>query len=241
MGTKLITNRNITVTGKSGSSVKFVKGVPVHVPDQAIEECMAAGAIPADGEVVEAHKPNPDVVDAPTGVERKQRILDAVDTMVVLNERGTFNANGAPKQAQLEKIAGFTIDTREIETLWHKYDAARKQDTIVDVDAIETVKTSAPVITEGEASESTEETESLTGGDVNNETSEMEKEKDGEESVGAATAEAPENPVESSEAAPAVASRDDMMDALKAAEVKFPGNISNIKLKELYDALPNEG
>ena len=150
MGTRLVTNRNITVTGKSGSSIKFVKGVPTHVPDQAIEDCMAAGAIPAEGEVVAAHKPKPVQEDAPTGVERKQRILDAIDQMVMLNERGTFNANGSPKQPQLEKAAVFVIDTREIETLWHEFDAARKQDTQVDVDAVETVKTPTPVVTENE-------------------------------------------------------------------------------------------
>jgi len=157
MGTKLVTNRNITVTGKSGSSIKFVKGVPTHVPDQAIEDCMAAGAIPAEGETVKRLKPEIEVEDAPTGVERKQRVLDAIDHMVMLNERGTFNANGAPKQEHLEKVAGFVIDTREIETLWHEFDAARKQDTIVDVDAVETVKTPAPVITENEDEQDTVE------------------------------------------------------------------------------------
>lgn len=161
MGTKLVTNRNITVTGKSGSSIKFVKGVPTHVPDQAIEDCMAAGAIPAPGERVAAHKPEPDIVDAPQGVERKQRILDAIDQMVVLNERGTFNANGAPKQPQLEKAAGFVIDTREIETLWHEYDAARKQDTIVDLDAVATVKDAAPVVIEHDDEDTGSESETV--------------------------------------------------------------------------------
>jgi len=190
MGTKLVTNRNITVTGKSGSSIKFVKGVPTHVPDQAIGDCMAAGAIPAEGEVVKNQKPEPEVIDAPQGVERKQRILDAIDHMVLTNERGTFNANGAPKQPQLEKTAGFVIDTREIDTLWHEYDAARKQDTQVDTDAVATVKDPAPVITENE-----------------DETDAVEEKTEAEESVGGQATKGQEAPVEPAKTPPKVSKK----------------------------------
>jgi len=199
---------------------------------------MAAGAIPADGETVAAHKPALETVDAPTRVERKQRILDAIDQMVVLNERGTFNANGAPKQMQLEKAAGFVVDTREIETLWHEYDAARKQDTIVDIDAVATIKDPAPIVTEEDVIESTEESEGLTegGGD---EQDTVEEKTEAKEGLGGQATEGQKAPDESGQNTTAVATtRSDMMDALKRANIKFPGNISNAKLKELYDASP---
>lgn len=166
MGQKLVTNRNISVTGTSGSSIRFEKGVPTHVPDHALEDCMKAGAIPVEGEVIEIHKPVPAAAPAPTGVERKQRILDAIEQMVLLNERGTFNANGAPKQPQLEKTAGFVIDTREINTLWHEFDSSRKSDTQVDASEVATINDAKPVVTENEAEAVQEETateESLGG------------------------------------------------------------------------------
>lgn len=188
MGTKLVTNRSITVTGKSGSSIKFTKGVPTHVPDQAIEDCMAAGAIPAEGETVAAHKPVPVVDDAPTGVERKQRILDAIDTVVLLNERGTFNANGAPKQPVLEKAAGFVLDTREIDTLWHEFDRAQKQATQVDASEVVTINDASPVVTENEE-------------DI------VEPEKETEEDLGGAAVETAEVPDEPAKVAPKVSKK----------------------------------
>lgn len=190
MGTKLITNRNITITGKSGSSIKFKKGVATHVPDQAIEDCMAAGAIPAEGEVIKNQRLEPEAIDAPTGVERKQRILDAIDQTVMLNERGTFNANGTPKQPQLEKTAGFVIDTREIEALWHEYDAARKQDTQVDTDAVATIKDPAPVITENEDEKNT-----------------VEEKTEAKKSVGGTAAEGAEEPEQPAKTAPKVSKK----------------------------------
>ena len=186
MGQKLVTNRNITVTGTSGSSIRFTKGVPTNVPDHALEDCMKAGAIPVEGEVIEMHKPAAPAEPAPTGVERKQRILDAIEQMVLLNERGTFNANGTPKQPQLEKAAGFALDTREIETLWHEFDADRKSNLNgVDANEVVTINDPKPVVIENEAEA-------------------VQEEATAEESVVGQAAEGQEAPDESGQAADAV-------------------------------------
>lgn len=146
MGQKLVTNRDITISSTSGCSIAFVKGEPVYVPDHFISECLAVGAIPVDGEEVKLATPKHKNTPAPEGEDRKQQILDAIDTMVILNTRGTFNANGLPKQKTLENTAGFVIDTREIEPLWRAYDTARKSDTQVDIP--QTVADPAPEVNE---------------------------------------------------------------------------------------------
>jgi len=224
MGTKLVTNRNITITSKSGSSIKFERGVPTHVPDQAIEDCMAAGAVPAEGEVVKAHKSPALEVAAPTGVERKQRILDAIDQMVMLNERGTFNANGTPKQPQLEKIVGFVIDTREVETLWHEFDRARKQATEVDASEVVTINDAAPVVTEHDNEKNTVGEKAEAKKDLGRQATEGQKTS--------------AKPVKTAPKVTSSLSRSTMVDALKRANIKFPGNISNVKLEEIYMDMP---
>lgn len=190
MGTKLVTNRDITVSSTSGNSINFEKGKPVHVPDHFVEDCMAAGAIPAEGEKLNL-KEIPTAKEAPTGDNRKQLILDGIDTMVMLNERGSFSANGFPKQPLLEKKVGFVIDTRELEILWRAYDVARRQG--IDVELPGTTADKAPVV------ESTDESEGAAAEseETGDEQEKVEPEAEAEEDSDAATTEATEGTAES--------------------------------------------
>jgi len=120
----LVMNRNITVSSTCGHAIKFEKDVPVYVVPMMVSECMAQGAIPAEGEKLPEVKEEPNTQEPPPmGDDRVNRIEAVFEEMVAKNERGTFGASGVPKIDALRKRIAFEIDGGEIKELWKAYKA----------------------------------------------------------------------------------------------------------------------
>lgn len=120
---KLVMNRDVTVSSVSGHAISFKKDEPTYVPATIVSECMAKGAIPADGEKVPTPAEKKKDVPPPMGQERIDLVEMAFDEMVAKNVRGSFSATGVPKVDHLRKLLDFPVDGNEIKALWKEYKA----------------------------------------------------------------------------------------------------------------------
>ena len=113
---KFTLHRNAVIATKTGRAIEFVKGVATHVPPQCWPDVQAAGAIPED----ELPEPEQILPATPQGEDRAQKIIDAINAMVIRNEREDFTASGAPHCAVLSRVVGFNVDVRERDDIWQK-------------------------------------------------------------------------------------------------------------------------
>jgi hypothetical protein len=117
---KLVMNRNYVLNTRTGHSLEFKKGVPIHVPPIAYAAAMEAGAVPPDGEDVEveekteAHVPN-------DPAERNPLIAKAIIDLVAANNREDFTAAGSPTVDAVSKLVGFKVRATEIAQMWQAY------------------------------------------------------------------------------------------------------------------------
>jgi hypothetical protein len=121
---KLVMNRNITVTGLSGHSIRYEKGVPQYTPPPLIELAMSKGGVPEDGEML------PEVVEeapppAPVGLGRKEQLFQIFDELVAENTRAKFSAGGVPKIGPVRDMFNHELDTRELKATWKEWQTAR--------------------------------------------------------------------------------------------------------------------
>lgn len=97
-----------------GHRIVFKKDTPVYVPPVVVPEAVAIGATPSDGSEPDlgvAAEVAPGAELSP--VERENKILEAIRTVVSRNTREDFNGAGQPKEAPLSVLAGFKVDTKE--------------------------------------------------------------------------------------------------------------------------------
>ncbi len=118
-----IAPRNMTVASKSGRSVEFKKGVPIYAPDQMHAELIAVGIVPAE----EIPEPEPDgsPKEPTVAAERELDVFIAFEKLILRNKRGDFAGTGAPHAAALSKELGWSIDGKERDALWQKFQADR--------------------------------------------------------------------------------------------------------------------
>ena len=109
-----ILNRNRVIVSLSGHSVEFKKGEPTHVPPAMVADVIAAGGVP-EHEVDEPEVQKPEV---PQGEDRVALIRAAMEDMVAANDRETFTAGGAPHTKVLTTKLGFTVHTKERDSIW---------------------------------------------------------------------------------------------------------------------------
>ena len=112
--------RNRTVVSKCGRSIEFVKGAPTHVPPMMYDDVLAAGGVP------ETELPDPDEGSTrppDTPEAREPLILAAIKEMVERAQREDFTAAGAPHLKVLSQKVGFTVDSRERDAAWTKFQA----------------------------------------------------------------------------------------------------------------------
>ena len=114
-----IAPRNMTVVSKSGRSVEFEKGKPTYAPSQMHAELIAMGVVPAEEipEPVDDGLPKEPTV--PT--EREAAVFAAFEALMLRNKRGDFAGTGAPHAAVLSKELGWTIDGKERDAAWAKF------------------------------------------------------------------------------------------------------------------------
>jgi hypothetical protein len=116
---EMIMQRDKVVHCLSGHSIAFKKGEPAYVPPPAIAECMAVGAVPIEDLPVEQEDAAVKVVTDPA--ERKKLILEAFETLRKRDQRGDFDAAGKPHAKAVTAIVGFTVETKERNTVWTEY------------------------------------------------------------------------------------------------------------------------
>lgn len=119
-----IFHRNRTVSSVFGHVIGFEKGVPTHVPPEAIKEVIAAGGIPEDevdpSELVDP-KPAPAVVEPVDPREREKALFTAFEKLTLENKRGSFTAGGTPHMKALTAALGWEVPAAERDEAWAKF------------------------------------------------------------------------------------------------------------------------
>jgi len=111
-------NRNYTLRTKHGHTITFRKGEPTHVPPVCWEDAVAIGAEPEDASKLNFEDELTDLPKPPEGMERERAIRESILKLEKRNQRGDFNAGGAPHAEMLSKLVGFNVDSRERDTIW---------------------------------------------------------------------------------------------------------------------------
>jgi len=114
-----IAPRNMTVASKSGRSVQFVKGTPTYAPPQMHAELIALGIVPAE-EIPEPEATG-DTKEPTLPAERQAEVFAAFEKIILRGKRGDFSGTGAPHAAVLSRELGWTIDGKERDVLWQKF------------------------------------------------------------------------------------------------------------------------
>ena len=111
----------MTVASRSGRSVEFKKGEPTYAPDQMHAELIAVGIVPAE----EIPEPEDDgsIKEPMVPAEREAEVHAAFEKLILRAKRGDFSGTGAPHAAVLAKELGWSIDGKERDVLWQKFQA----------------------------------------------------------------------------------------------------------------------
>ena len=108
--------RTFTLRSVSGHVIPFIKDEPRPVPAVVVSEAMERGAVPEDEAVLEEVET---VVEAdPVGLDREDKIKEALIKVRTKNSRDDFTAGGKPKAPVVKEVAGFIVDSREIGKVW---------------------------------------------------------------------------------------------------------------------------
>lgn len=116
-----IAPKNMTVSSRSGRSVEFKKGEPTYAPDQMHAELIAVGIVPAE-EIPEPEDTG-GVKEPTVATERQAAVFAAFEAVILRGKRGDFAGTGAPHTAVLSKELGWSIDGKERDVLWQKFQA----------------------------------------------------------------------------------------------------------------------
>lgn len=117
-----IMHRDKTVATPFGHVIEFKKGEPTYVPPMCREAVMAAGAVPEDELVDDEQPKSPVPVEA---ADREPLILAAMEEILLKNQREDFTATGAPHAKAISAIVGFTVNNKERDVAWVKFQADR--------------------------------------------------------------------------------------------------------------------
>jgi hypothetical protein len=122
---QMVLNRNFRMATRAGHVIFFHKDTPTSVPKVAQRDALSIGAEFVDPE---AHQAVVDELEAPVQkpapldeVERQEAIFAGFAKLEARNERGDFNAAGAPTVRPLSSIVGFEVDSGERTKLWNEY------------------------------------------------------------------------------------------------------------------------
>lgn len=120
---EFVLNRDKVVVSTKGHCIEFKKGAPVYVPAEMHSEVMAVGALPTEDLPEEATIPSAEPQD-PT--ERERVIVEAMEKLVLRNNRDDFTASGLPDARALKDLMGFGIHHKERDALWAKVQAKQR-------------------------------------------------------------------------------------------------------------------
>ena len=121
----MIALRNVTLRTTSGFCVRFEKNVPTPVPENCVEDAMAIGAVPVEPKDIEPEETL--YTPEPTGIQREEAFIAAIEMLVEENSRNKFTAGGKPTRGAIRDALGFDVDNREINAMWTKYKEMRNE------------------------------------------------------------------------------------------------------------------
>ena len=114
-----IMSRNRTIASTCGLSIEFEKGVPRLVPPAMYQEVIAAGGV-SETEMAEDEMPK-GAASPEALADREKAIFKAYEAIVLRNERTEFTAGGAPHNAVLSRETGWTVQAKERDLTWVKF------------------------------------------------------------------------------------------------------------------------
>lgn len=111
--------RDLTLASVCGLSIELTKGEPRLCPPGMHEELLALGCVPEEyvtEPVIEGKVNRPASL-----VDRYTALTVAFQAIALRNERSEFNAVGTPHAAVLAKEVGYTVDAKERDAAWSKW------------------------------------------------------------------------------------------------------------------------
>ena len=120
---KFMLNRDRTLATTKGHTIEFKKGELVHVPPECYDEVIAIGAQP-ETELEEKEDTGPRRPDNELEVEKQ--VFDAFEALMLKNDREAFTAGGAPHPKALSAELGWSINAKERDALWTKFQQLSK-------------------------------------------------------------------------------------------------------------------
>lgn len=115
----MVLQRDYNLGSKTGLSIAFRAGVPVHVPPRVVPEAVAIGAVMADGTDPGVLQGERKVVQAPSDpAERAKQIKAAFEIVIEKNDREDFSAAGTPTAVAVSREVGFRVPDKEVKQVW---------------------------------------------------------------------------------------------------------------------------
>ena len=112
-------HRNYVLRTTKGHAISFVKDKPTNIPPVCVEDAVAIGARPVEGDADNINEaPEPIILSS---AERKERVFKAFRIMKARNERLDFTGTGIPNAKRLPQLLGFDITTKERDVYWQEF------------------------------------------------------------------------------------------------------------------------
>jgi hypothetical protein len=118
-------HRNYMLRTTKGHAIRFEKDKPTNVPPSCVEDAVAIGARPVEGDAANISEA-PETITM-TVAERKEKVFEAFRTMKGRNERLDFTGTGIPSTKRLPTLLGFDITSKERDTYWEAFRAGERE------------------------------------------------------------------------------------------------------------------
>lgn len=118
---KFVFPRDRTIASVFGHTIHFIKDEPTHVPPEMYKEVLAAGGMPEKGVDLEPPKPTTQKFEPADPVEREKAIFEAFTKLVERGQREDFTAGGQPHGKALQTALGWSLNNKERDILWVKF------------------------------------------------------------------------------------------------------------------------
>lgn len=123
---KFVLPRNRTIASTCGISIEFKKGAPHLVPPAMYAEVIAAGGVSED-EIPEDELPKGPMTPADLA-SREAQMFKAFEAIVLRNDREDFTAGGTPHNTVLGRQLGWSVQAKERDAAWIKFQATGGKD-----------------------------------------------------------------------------------------------------------------
>lgn len=114
------TSRDVVVPSRYGYAIRFIAGQPTWVPDPAIREVIAAGAVAEDSGDVPVEVPAI-TGKTPTVAELNSALIAAFDLLVAEGDTKKFSAAGVPTVKAVESLIDYDVTSQQVKDAWEGY------------------------------------------------------------------------------------------------------------------------